>query len=208
MFNVACSTNSPCLPDSPPASPFPWPAQVHCDAHGRPLYPQHAQRAEERIAAAMAARLGERPSGGTLGGTGAVAAAAAAAANGNSFDGGSGGPDLRAAGSGSSPVAPLAAHPSPFDNQAVEPYLNLGPYMSLAPASVRLATPAAHVHSLLLGLSLRRVMCGPDGGASSQLGPALHQPSAVDTRSPPWLGRVLCLYRFICAPAQACVLCG
>ncbi|PSC71767.1 family transporter: chloride ion channel [Micractinium conductrix] len=131
--------------------------QVHCDAHGRPLYPQHAQRAEERIAAAMAARLGERPSGGTLGGTGAVAAAAAAAANGNSFDGGSGGPDLRAAGSGSSPVAPLAAHPSPFDNQAVEPYLNLGPYMSLAPASVRLATPAAHVHSLLLGLSLRHV---------------------------------------------------
>lgn len=53
------------------------------------------------------------------------------------------------------------AHPStlPTHPQEVEPHLNLAPFLNRAPATVRLETPATRVHSMMLSLSLRWVLC-------------------------------------------------
>ena len=114
--------------------------RVYCDKHGRYLQPppqgEDAASYEARLARAMATRLQRRDSSAPL-----LAALGAR--------------ELRSQVSAGAAAAALAAHPSPFDNQAVAPHLNLAPFMSAAPMAVRLDTPATRCWAMLVSLSLR-----------------------------------------------------
>lgn len=121
---------------------------VFCDQHGRYLHqPRSVEGFERQVAAAMAARLQHHPSGGPS----LLRALAECAANGSSQ------PGLLTLAGGSAGSAALAEHPSPFDNQAVTPHINLAPYLNRAPATVRLETPATRVHAMFVSLSLRHI---------------------------------------------------
>ncbi|PRW45494.1 family transporter: chloride ion channel [Chlorella sorokiniana] len=137
--------------------------RVHCDRHGRYLQapPQGLDVLawEDRLATAMAAQL-QRYSNSSAGNLLRLASRGVADPAAAEGGGGGGSGALRRTGSmgSSGSAALLADHPSPFDNQEVEPHLNLGPFLNRAPATVRLETPATRVHSMMLSLSLRHIV--------------------------------------------------
>lgn len=120
--------------------------RVYCDQHGRYLdLPSSVEEYEQQLAAAMATRLRRHPSGSLT-----VLRDQAACATVSSSQ--------HSANGSATTLAALSQHPSPFDNQAIVPHINLGPYLNRAPATVRLETPATRVHAMFVSLSLRHIV--------------------------------------------------